>query len=144
MLLKDTGGLLEGETQSFLGRLITNRGNYMELKLSEGYIKSILKEANMVNCSSTTTPGTSTNKHSFEDSEPLSTEQHSAYRRVVGKLQWLTYTRPDISYSTKELARSLQQPTAHDWKKVKHLLRYLAGTAKQRTSTWMRTGPAAL
>ena len=85
MLLKDTGGLQEGETQSFLGRLITNCGNYMELKLSEGYIESILKEANMVNCSLTTTPGTSTNKHAFEDSEPLSTEQHRAHQRVVGK-----------------------------------------------------------
>ena len=102
MLLKDTGGLLEGERQSFLGRLIINCGNYMQLKLSDGYIDSILKEANMVNCSSTTTPGSSTNKHTFKDSEPLSAEQHRAYRRVVGKLQWLTHTRPDTAYSTKE------------------------------------------
>ena len=43
----------------------------------------------------------------------------------MGKLQWLTYTRPDISYATKELARDLQAPTQHSLNKLKHLLRYL-------------------
>jgi len=46
----------------------------------------------------------------------------------VGKLQWLTYTGPDISYATKELARDLQAPTQHSLNKLKHLLRYLRGT----------------
>ena len=40
----------------------------------------------------------------------------------------MTYTRPDLCYATKELARSLQQPTAHSQKTAKHLLRYLKGT----------------
>ena len=48
-----------------------------------------------------------------------------AYRRTVGKLQWMTYTRPDISYATKELATALQAPTTADQQKLKHLLRYL-------------------
>ena len=58
----------------------------------------------------------------------LSTEEHSQYRWAVGKLQWMTYTRPDISYATKELARALQQPTTADQQKLKHLLRYIKGT----------------
>jgi hypothetical protein len=36
----------------------------------------------------------------------------------------MTYTRPDISYATKELARSLTAPTTADQQKLKHLLRY--------------------
>ena len=55
-------------------------------------------------------------------------KKHADYRRAVGKLQWLTYTRPDISFATKELARDLQQPTQQSLRKVKHLLRYLRGT----------------
>lgn len=51
-----------------------------------------------------------------------------AYRRTVGKLQRMTYTRPDISYATKELATALQAPTTADQQKLKHLLRYLKGT----------------
>ena len=37
----------------------------------------------------------------------------------------MTYTRPDISYATKELARSLTEPTTADQQKLKHLLRYI-------------------
>ena len=40
----------------------------------------------------------------------------------------MTYTRPDISYATKELARALQQPTTADQQEQKHLLRYIKGT----------------
>ena len=44
----------------------------------------------------------------------------------------MTYTRPDISYATKELARSLTQPTTLDQQKLKHLLRYIKGTQHYR------------
>ena len=50
------------------------------------------------------------------------------YRRVVGKLQWLVYTRPDLACATKELARALNKPTTQDWKRMKHVVRYLQGT----------------
>ena len=43
----------------------------------------------------------------------------------MGKLQRMTYTRPDISYATKELARSLTQPTTLDQQKLKNVLRYI-------------------
>ena len=47
---------------------------------------------------------------------------------IVGKLQWLLYTRPDLAYATKELARALNKPATQDWKRTKHLVRYLQGT----------------
>lgn len=74
-------------------------------------------------------PGTAALKTpTAEHEQHLTAEEHAQFRRAVGKLQWMTYTRPDISYSTKELARSLQQPTTADQQKVKHLLRYIKGT----------------
>ena len=92
--------------------------------------------------------GTAANKSTFADSEPLTPDQHKVYRRVVGKLQWLSFTRPDISYSTKELARGLHQPTEADWKKAKHLLRYLRGTSNYtlqlRPTTTLNTSKAVL
>ena len=42
--------------------------------------------------------------------------------------KWLAYTRPDIAYSTKELARDLAAPTELSNKRIKHLPRYLQGT----------------
>ena len=87
----------------------------------------------MLNCNPAPAPGTSALKAPTADHEqPLSTDEHAAYRRTVGKLQWMTYTRPDISYATKELARALQAPTTADQQKLKHLLRYLKGTQHYR------------
>ena len=84
---------------------------------------------NLHNSNPAPAPGTSALKAATADQEQqLSKEEHAQFRRAVGKLQWLTYTRPDISYATKELARSLQQPTTADQQKLKHLLRYTKGT----------------
>ena len=65
---------------------------------------------------------------STNNEAPVTTDEHKLYRRAVGKLQWMTYTRPDICYATKELARDLTAPTRHSQQKLKHLLRYLQGT----------------
>ena len=77
-------------------------------------------------------PGTATLKQSTNDDAPLDAQERADYRRAVGKLQWLTDTRPDISFATKELARDLQQPTQQSLRKVKHLLRYLRGTQQYK------------
>ena len=41
---------------------------------------------------------------------------------------WLSTTRPDITYATKELARGMANPTQEHLANLKHLLRYLLGT----------------
>ena len=74
----------------------------------------------MNNCKPAPTPGTNANKATLEDVEHLNADQHRTYRRIVGK--------PDIAFATKDLARSLHQPTQADWKKAKHVLKYLRGT----------------
>eukprot|EP00438_Fugacium_kawagutii_P020509 Skav212686 [mRNA] locus=scaffold1930:133681:135171:+ [translate_table: standard] len=63
-----------------------------------------------------------------EASPGKSIKDHKSFRRIVGKLQWLAYIRPDMAYAIKELARSIQQPSIRDQRKLKHLIRYLAGT----------------
>ena len=127
LLLRPTGTLTPGNTVSFLGRNITNRGDYYEINLSDEYTTTLLTEMNLHD--SKPAPGTAALKTpTAEHEQHLTAEEHAQFRRAVGKLQWMTYTRPDISYSTKELARSLQQPTTADQQKLKHLLRYIKGT----------------
>ena len=128
MLLKHTGYLDEGDTQHFLGRNLTNYGQSIGVDLDTTYIEDLLQEVNMNNCKPAPTPGTNANKATLEDVETLSADQHRTYRRIVGKLQWLAFTRPDIAFATKDLARSLHQPTQADPKKAKHALKYLRGT----------------
>lgn len=128
LLLRPTGDLTIGNTVSFLGRNITNQGDYYEISLADSYTTELLTETSMIQCNAAPAPGTSALKATADTEQHLTPEEHSAYRRAVGKLQWMTYTRPDICYATKELARSLTEPTTGDQQKLKHLLRYIKGT----------------
>ena len=127
VLLRPTGELLIEHTISFLGRQLTNKGEYIEITLGDKYMNNLLEEQDMHNSRPVNTPGTAALKTTTDDTA-LTPDEHKQYRRAVGKLQWMTYTRPDICYATKELARDLTAPTAHSQLKLKHLLRYLQGT----------------
>ncbi|XP_030446065.2 uncharacterized mitochondrial protein AtMg00810-like [Syzygium oleosum] len=50
------------------------------------------------------------------------------YRSLVGVLQYLTITRPDLAYATNLLCQKMQQPTVGDFHKLKRVLRYVKGT----------------
>ena len=60
--------------------------------------------------------------------EPLERNEHKKHRAIVGKLLWLALIRPDIAYATTELSRDLTASATDSITKVKHLLRYIAGT----------------
>ena len=106
-LLRPTGELTVGNTISFLGRNICNQGDYYEISLADHYTTELLEEANMLNCNPAPAPGNNTLKATSEMEQELNKEEHAAYRRMVGKLQWMTYTRPDIGFATKETRKSI-------------------------------------
>jgi histone deacetylase 1/2 len=58
----------------------------------------------------------------------LSTDDAFRYRSVVGGLQYLTLTRPDISFAVNKVCQYLSQPTDAHWEAVKRILRYVKGT----------------
>ena len=37
--------------------------------------------------------------------QPLSIDEHAAYRRTIGKLQWMTYGQPDEGRPPTSLSR---------------------------------------
>ena len=82
------------------------------------YIISILHRAKIEN----TKPVSNSCSSSISS---LSTEHFSdatLYRSVVGALQYLVITRPDITYTVNRACQAMHNPT------IKHLLRYLKGT----------------
>ena len=109
VLLRPTGQLTTGKRITFLGENITHKGDHMKLSLEDDYIDNILKESNMTTCNAAPAPGISHPKTTIEDETALDPEQHSADRRLVGKTQWLAYTRPDISYGAKAAQRLQRQ-----------------------------------
>ncbi|XP_026450683.1 uncharacterized protein LOC113350777 [Papaver somniferum] len=51
------------------------------------------------------------------------------YRIIVGALQYLTFTRPDIAYVVKKACQFMHAPTEFHWALVKRILRYLKHTS---------------
>lgn len=51
------------------------------------------------------------------------------YRCIVGKLIYLTVTRPDISFAVSIVSQFMQDPRTTHWQAVMRLLRYLKGTS---------------
>jgi histone deacetylase 1/2 len=50
------------------------------------------------------------------------------YRQIVGALQYLTFTRPNICYTFNKVCQFMHVPTKDHWAAVKHILRYLQAT----------------
>ena len=54
-------------------------------------------------------------------------EDPKRYRRLVGKLNYLTVTHPDIAHSVSVVSQYVSSPTIDHWTVVEHILCYLKG-----------------
>jgi hypothetical protein len=63
-----------------------------------------------------------TEKLSRFDGAVLSPADATRYRSVVGALQYVTLTRPNISFSVNKVCQFLQTPTDAHWTDVKRIL----------------------
>ena len=63
------------------------------------------------------------NSQLTKDGELL--EDPKRYRRLVGKLNYLTVIHPDITYSVSVISQFMASPTVHHWTALKYILCYL-------------------
>lgn len=117
--MKDMGPLTY-----FLG--ITIRRSNQGIFLSQSkYIMDLLDRTNMTGCKPMNSPASSTKLG--RSSSPLLSDP-TEYRSIVGALQYVTLTRPDIAFAVNQVCQFLQQPTDEHLTAVKRILRFLKGT----------------
>ena len=114
-----------GHARYFLG--IEVAPTSMGLVLSQHkYVLDILNRAGMTSCKPVDTPA-SVAKLDLQSTELFS--DATRFRQVVGALQYLTFTRPDICYAVNKVCQFMHAPTEGHWAAVKRILRYLKGTS---------------
>lgn len=113
-----------GELHYFLGIEVykTNGG----ILLTQGkYASDLLKRVGMADCKPVNTPLSTSEKLSLYEGTPLGAQDTTRYRSIVGALQYLTLTRPDISFAVNKVCQFLHAPTTVHWEAVKRILRYI-------------------
>ena len=118
-----------GELSYFLG-IEVKKAHDGILLTQEKYARDIIKRVGMKDCKPTSTPLSTTEKLSLHEGEKLSPEEGTKYRSIVGALQYLTLTRPDISFSVNKVCQFLHAPTTVHWTTIKRILRYLQGSVE--------------
>ena len=58
-------------------------------------------------------------------------EDPKRYRRLIGKLNCLTVTCPDIAYSVSVVSQYMSSPTVDHWAVVEQILCYLKGVPRR-------------
>lgn len=90
------------------------------------YASDLLVHAQMKDCRPISTP-LMTKLQSTPQDESSFPDPH-VYRSIVGGLQYLTFTRPNISYSVNYVCQFMHATTIFRFKLIKRILRYIQGT----------------
>nr|CAN80547.1 hypothetical protein VITISV_010898 [Vitis vinifera] len=117
-----------GKLKYFLGIEIAQSSSGVVLSQRK-YALDILEETGMLDCKPVDTPMDPNVKLVPGQGEPLG--DPGRYRRLVGKLNYLTITRPDISFPVSVVSQFLQSPCDSHWDVVIRILRYIKSTPGQ-------------
>ncbi|KAJ0598803.1 putative RNA-directed DNA polymerase [Helianthus annuus] len=90
------------------------------------YILDLLAETGMIVCKPADTPMMANQKLYMEKDAELADKER--YQRLVGKLIYLSHTRPDIAYAVGVVSQFMHQPQVAHMDAVWRIIRYLKGT----------------
>lgn len=119
--MKDLGSL-----SYFLGIEVTKTATGLHLSQAK-YISDVLEKSGMGTCKPSSTP-VALRSSNTQQSDTTAFENPQFFRSIVGLLQYITITRPKITYAVNTVCQSMHHPTNSDFGAVKRILRYLQGT----------------
>ena len=118
--MKDLGNL-----KYFLGIEVyrSEQGIFINQKK---YILDLLAKTGMLDCKPAETPIVV--NHRLQTEPKGKSTDREQYQKLVGKLIYLSHTRPDISYAVGVVSRFMHLPQVQHMEAVARILRYLKGT----------------
>jgi hypothetical protein len=93
------------------------------------YALDIISEVGLLSAKPASTPLEQNHHLSLSNSELL--VDPDRYRRLVGRLIYLCFTRPELSYCVHVLSQFMQQPRTEHWDAALRVVRYLKGNPGQ-------------
>jgi Reverse transcriptase (RNA-dependent DNA polymerase) len=98
------------------------------------YVLDLLQETHKLSAKPASTPTEPNKKLYLEEGEPL--KDVGQYQRLVGKLIYLTVTRPDIAFAVSLASQFMHAPRTTHLEAADRILRYLKGSPDQ--GIWMK------
>ena len=125
-----------GPLKYFLGIEFT-RSSKGILMTQQKYILELLEETKHTHCHTSETPIEVNHKLTIIETDPQ--VEISSYQKLIGKLLYLSHTRPDICYSVNVLSQFMHSPRNSHFQAANRILRYLKGTSRLGI-TYRKTG----
>ena len=114
-----------GQLRYFLGMEVA-RSKKGIIVSQRKYILDLLKETGMSGCKPSDTPiEVNAKLGEVKDGVPVDTGR---YQRLVGRLIYLSHTRPDIAFAVSMVSQFMHSPYEEHLDAVYRILRYLKGT----------------